>query len=290
MNSLRITDNKLLSTSNVLWEHKEFHIQCGSHILSSLDREMLIFHKREIKTKQFKDLGSKMTVFAAYPLAIDTAQSLDQESFYKALSIFTAFDENTGEYKAFLPHYRLDKVRTLHKNLQLLHQIGLINKLSIDNDMYISGLQDIKDTTIISQEWLMNKELSYLYGLALTWWHWQTNSNSLTTIKINIPLFGQFTHHETTLNNMSKELAIHGLFIDIYKKTTDTIECVISDYDVLAQLALWYNPIANFDKISKKDLAQSLQESLVQYLKNNKFSSEDVELVRKAHIKLLTVN
>jgi hypothetical protein len=94
----------------------------------------------------------------------------------------------------------------------------------------------------------------------------------LSTIKIHIPLFGQFMKYEEMFDRIKKELAQDGIFITTsIQKANDGIIYQInsSDYELLQQMAIFYGPIEKIGKILRYDQSLEAKKQLINFLQTS---------------------
>lgn len=121
-------------------------------------------------------------------------------------------------------------------------------------------------------------------------------NNELVAIKIQIPLFGQFLKYEEQFDNMKKQLAEEGIFINTSsQRNADGMIYQISsnDYELLHMIAKYYEPVEKFEKITKRDFTQEMKTKLIEFLETNteipsEGKEEVIKKLQEGTMKLLT--
>lgn len=116
------------------------------------------------------------------------------------------------------------------------------------------------------------KYISFLFALTLLYGKMESKNGELMSIKIHIPLFGQFMRYEEHLDMMKKRLAQEGIFITASTvRNNDGMVYQIScnDYEVLKNFASYAKGIEKIDKIPKYDLTSEYKKSLLEFIANN---------------------
>jgi len=96
--------------------------------------------------------------------------------------------------------------------------------------------------------------------------------NELASIKIQIPLFGQYGRHTDILDNMMKKLQEHGFFMKVDKLTNKNgivYQISSNDYELLEICAQWYEAVEKFEKITKREFTQEMKITLEEFISTN---------------------
>jgi len=94
----------------------------------------------------------------------------------------------------------------------------------------------------------------------------------LSSIKIQIPLFGQYMRHGEILDNIIQEIENQGIFFKTDKLTNNngmTYQISSNDYELLEIFAKWYEPVEKFEQISKRIFSDEMKDKLIDFIKSN---------------------
>ena len=254
----------------------------------SFDQENCIFyvwHKKEIKLIESKNLWSTMNVFCIkdWFLNIENINENIKSWISTACLIFSAFDEENWWTYNFLPYFPTKLVKeknTLFQKLWL--NIGLSNSPKwtlIKSDLNTSNLE------ILDIQW----QIWFLFGLALLYWKFENKWEKLSAIKIQLPLFGQFLSIWDKIKYIQKNLQHEWIFIQISENTQwdkCTYEITSNDYELLEIFSKLYLPVENFSQITKREQAQEAIEALKIFL-SNEWENELITKINNSCVKLL---
>lgn len=253
------TETKLLCASETLNEAKEYSQTVGGYSFSSFDKEVIVWHKKQFKIVNIKDLGDKMSVF--YRKEDSNIQNnLNTNSFSTGLGLFNAFDEKTGNQYNFLYKYHENKLEELNKYLE---QANIDNKI-IKNDKWIC-----LDKFIGSEISELEDIASFLFALTLLYGKLDIKNGELRSIKIHIPLFGQYLKYQNEFDSILDALDQQGIFASkSIQETNDGITYQISssDYELLQSFVNFYKPIENIEQISKYKIVQETTPLLKEFI------------------------
>ncbi len=140
------------------------------------------------------------------------------------------------------------------------------------------------------------KYASFLFALILIYGKIEAKNNELLSIKIHIPLFGQFMKYEEIFDTMKQTLAQEGIFIttSCQKNAEGAVYQISSnDYELLETYAKWYEPVEKFEKITKRDFTQEMKTKLIEFLETNteipsEGKEEVIKKLQEGTMKLLT--
>jgi hypothetical protein len=114
--------------------------------------------------------------------------------------------------------------------------------------------------------------MSLLFGLLLLYGKIDAKNNELASIKIQIPLFGQYGRHIDILDSMMKKLQQHGFFMKVDKlsnKNGIVYQISSNDYELLEIFAQWYEAVEKFEKISKREFTEEMKSRLIEFIETN---------------------
>ena len=246
-----------------------------------------VWHKKEIKLIESKNLWSTMNVFFLkdWILEINELTYNIRSWILSACQIFNAFDEENGWFYNFLPYFPTKAIEEKNKLFQKLWlNIELSNSpkwvLIKNNEKH--GKITIEDLDI---EW----KIWFLFGLILLYGKFEKKWEKLSAIKIQLPLFGQFLSIWDEIKNTQKNLQDNWIFIQISENIQwdkHTYEITSNDYELLEIFAKLYLPVENFSQITKREQAQEAIEALKLFL-TKEGESELLEKIDNSCVKLL---
>lgn len=233
-----IDQNNLLSIDHPeLPKIREYVYEVGWWRFSDWDKWLVVLHKKDFKVINLKNLGDGMSV-VYIKKSHDIWFKLHDDFFKQAFGLFSWFDEVGWEQIYFFPG--------AHRNKNLA-----------------SPLPCQRDFVSLPQI------LSFLYGLLLLYGKFDVKWNELLSLKIQLPLFGQYLSYQEKLDQLVVELQNSGIFIkkDVLETTNGIIYQMSSnDRELLEIFAKWYQSIEKFEKISKRDFTEEMKSKLVAFL------------------------
>ncbi len=259
---LSIDKNDLLVIENPnIPETKEYCQNVSGFDFCSFDKWLIIYHKKQFKIINLKDLGDKMWVIMIWEKDSELDDlSLDIESMNNALKLFEWFDEETWDKYYFLYKFGENKLEQLNKKLNLLSSEIVVKK----TEKWICC--DYKD------EELSYDPVSFLFGLALVYWDINIKNNDLKSIKIQLPLFGKYKENTDIIDEIIGTLSDNWIFVKIStQETNDGIvyQITSSDYELLKIFARFYEPIEKWLEISKYTDTSKIKDELIEFLETN---------------------
>ena len=275
------------------WEHlytgKEYTLDVQGYCFSTMNKLVFIAHKKEIRLIELKHIGSTMGVFYCVERKEIEALELDTEAFVGASQLFNAWDEEKGESYFFLPYFPHQKVEEVKKKLDVLEM-----NLSLKKDeKWILAESNGK----IDLEYLesLEKKLSFFFGLTLLYGKFEAKGEQLNSIKIHLPLFGQYLKIAEMIEEMVKNLQKEGIFLQVSKNENQrkmSFQISSNDYELLQIFATWYKKIENFSQITKKEFALGNLELLKGFLEQEHIENkaEIISLFDSGTIKILVKN
>ena len=265
---------------------------CHNFQWFSFNEENCIFyvwHKKEIKLIESKNLWSTMNVFLLknWELHVNGLTNNVKDWISTACHIFNAFDEENWWFYNFLPYFptkSVEEKNELFQKLWLNIQLSsssrwvLIENNEWNNEVNIEAL-DI--------EW----KIWFLFGLTLLYWKFENKWEKLSAIKIQLPLFGQFLSIWDGIRNIQKTLQNEWVFIQISENVQwdkRIYEITFNDYELLGIFAKLYLSVENFSQITKREQAQEAIEALKMFLEGEwenglreRINSSCVKLLQK---------
>ena len=256
----------------------------------NFDEENCIFyvrHKKEIKLIESKNLWSTMNVFFLkdWVLNINELTNNIKDWISTACNIFSAFDEENWWFYNFLPYF---PTRTVEEKNEIFRKLWLNIQLSssskwvlIKNNKWNNKI-NIEDLDI---EW----KIWFLFGLTVLYWKFENKWDKLSSIKIQLPLFGQFLSLWDEIKNIQKDLQNNGIFIQISENIQwdkHTYEITSNDYELLEIFAKLYLHVENFSQITKREQTQEAIDALKVFV-SNEWENELINKIDNSCVKLL---
>ena len=272
-------------------ENQQIHtgkIYCHNFQWYNFEWENCIFyiwHKKEIKLIESKNLWSTMNVFYIKDTSLNIKNLNDNIKKWISIACqtFSAFDEESWWTYNFLPYFPTKSVEQKNKIFSKLWlNISLSNSskwVLIKSEWNISNIENLD---IQWQIWL-------LFGLTLLYGKFGNKWNKLSAIKIQLPLFWQFSSTWEQLINIQRNLQENGIFIQISQNSQwdkNTYEISSNDYELLEIFSKLYLPVENFSQITKREQVQEAIEALRSFL----WKEGESELLKKINnscVKLL---
>ena len=257
-----VDDNNILSIENPnIPQTKEYSYNVSGYSFSDFDKWIIVYHKKQFKIINLKDLWDKMWVILVGEHDDEyDGMELNLESMESALKLFDWFDENTGDKYYFLYKFGENKMNELQENLKKLGSKVELKK----TEKWICLPR--------TDEELVYNPISFLFGLVLVYWNFQIKDWDLKAIKVQIPLFGKYMEEQDIIDEMVAVLAENGLYVNKNIQRTDDgiiYELTSSDYELLQHFARFNEPIEKWLKISKYDDVLNVKKELIEFIKTN---------------------
>ncbi|MFA5747644.1 MAG: hypothetical protein WC872_00860 [Candidatus Absconditabacterales bacterium] len=282
---LTIDKNNILCIENEnIPKTKEYFYNVGGYNFSDYDKGIIVYHKKQIKIINLKNLGNGMSIFYIknnkYPLV-----NFEKTSFVSGLCNYKGFDENTGQSYFFIPKFH-ENIEKFNNMLNfLLSDIYLEKK---NKGLCVSGNLDLNKNDNINF-------INQIFAFILLYGKFDSKNDELISFKFHLPLFGSFLGQKDYLDEHINKLEKQGLFVkkNIIESNDGIIYQVSSnDYELLQILAKLYEPIAKFDKIHKYEQILEIKKSLLEFIKTDKQipesgKKETIKKIENGIIKLL---
>ena len=282
---LAIDQNNLLVIENPnIPQTKEYNYNVGGYEFSSFDKWVIVYHKKQFRLINLKDLWEKMWVIMVWGSNEETGKTkLDINSMNNALKIFEWFDEETWDKYNFLYKFAENKLEYLNKKLSLLWSKIKLKKTS----KWICCPMDNEDGE--------NEAMSFLFGLALVYGNIDIKNWNLKSIKIQVPLFGTYREKSELLDMIVEHISGENIFLKTsVQETNDGIvyQITSSDFELLQIFARFYEPIEKWLEISKHTDTLKIKEELMEFLNTNteipsEWKSEILNEIENWMIKIL---
>ncbi len=205
--------------------NKIYQLEFAGNFFALKDRKVLVFHKKQILTKNLKDVWQGMSVFFANTKKITLTKMPDLDFFLLALTLFESFDENDGQKYCFLYKKNSQELKNI---ISIIDKIEKNHKIKYQYQNWISKI--FTETKLNFQEFInnidnynLNEILWFIRMLGIIYWKYQTkkiqdpnNFNKLnqesfgktiiSNIKIQIPLFWQYLSYQENFDTIFKYL------------------------------------------------------------------------------------
>jgi len=108
-----------------------------------------------------------------------------------------------------------------------------------------------------------------LYGLTLLYGKFEAKGKELLSIKIQIPLFGQYLAYQDKFDVLIGQLSRQGFFLkrDVLETSNGIVYQISSnDWELLEIFAKWHEAIEKFEKITRKEFTEEMKTALIAFL------------------------
>lgn len=263
---------------------KEFSQIVWGHVFSDFDKGVLVWHKKQIKIVNLKNLGNGMAVFYVKSDKDIAYGALDVPSFVAWLCNFSAFDEEQGNTYFFIPKFREDLAHINH----VLKKLGVPVSLE-KTAKWICVVGDFVKSDQIDF-------VSQMFAFVLLYGKLDIKNNELVSFKFHLPLFGAYLAQKEYFDKAIADLQAQWFFLkkDILVSNDGIIYQVsCGDYELLQAFAKIYEPIAKITKIPKYEQNQDAKKAVLEFINNDsqipeEGRSEVIEQIEKWTLKLLT--
>lgn len=216
---------------------KEYTYEVAWLRFSDWDKWMIVLHKKDFKIVNLKNLWDGMNV--VYIKNNDLWQlDIKQNCIQQAFGLFNSFDEVLWQQKYFFPWART-------------------------NNESIAPVS-------CNWEFATSEEiLSFFYWLILLYWKFESKWTELMSIKIQIPLFGQYLKYQESFDYLIKLLQRQWIFFK--RDSLETNNWIIyqissNDWESLGIFAKWHETIEKFEKITRKEFTEQMKAKLLAFL------------------------
>ena len=246
-----------------------------------------VWHKKEIKLIESKNLWSTMNVFFLkdWILEVNELTNTIKDWILTACQIFNAFDEENWWFYNFLPYF---PTKSVEEKNELFKKLWL-NILLSNSPKWVLIKNNESENKVNIENLDIEWKIWFLFGLILLYWKFENKWEKLSAIKIQLPLFGQFLSIWDEIKNIQKSLQNEWIFIQISENIQwdkHTYEITSNDYELLQIFAKLYLPVENFSQITKREQAQEAIETLKNFLWKEG-ESELIEKINSSCVKLL---
>lgn len=239
---------------------KDYNLRFESKSLNTKDKQTIAIKKSQIVENNLKNVWDGRSCFFGQQRDRHENLNLDPKDILTWLSLFDAFDEDTGQIYFFYPKVWESTISKVILDYWLNWKI-LKNRIFLDkNNIWLLSSLDRKSS------------LGLLFGLAVIYGRFDIKNTTLYSIQIQIPLFGKYMRHEEMFDNIAKILSDEFIFINTSKKITNDgliYQISITDRELLSAFARHYKDL-EITKIASKDLTEFQISALKQYLEEKK--------------------
>jgi hypothetical protein len=197
-----ITNNNLVALSQPLTTGKEYTHHCNGKTFTDFNHTLVVYHKRQFKTVEWKDLGPKMSVIYLQKTPTQTIQP-NQETLQWCLKRYQGFDEQLNQKYFFL--HDVDENVFNETSDDIMKLLGISNTIK-------HGSQHRITTTIEKPTPVHNLEnaSNVLFFLSTLYGKWDVreiqNQNHLRALTIQLPILSQNTYLLTWFEEMHQHL------------------------------------------------------------------------------------
>jgi len=296
---ISIDQNNLLviENPNIPKLKKYDHIASG-YKFSDYDKWIIVYHKKEIKIINLKNLWDNMNIFYVNKRDPLIENHWDLDWVVTAFTLFSGFDENIWNKYFFIP--RMKEVEFEQLNLKL-EKLWIDIKLEKNEKWIVIKGQlnlDINSiTTIFANETGMTNVLSFLFGLVLIYGKMEIKNWEIIWIKIHIPLFGQYVKYKESMDELIKNLQSEWIFLNnsILQNWEWIIYQISSwDYELLWSFINFYQSVEKVQKIFKQEFTEKAKSELINFIDINEqvpenWKEEVLRMIDDGVMKILTV-
>lgn len=266
----------------MLWYENDFHclaIQDKSfdtgktyqqnfqgYLINQKNEKYLVFHKKEIKIVDFKDIGETMGILLLIEREKDQKKEekiwLSQESFACAWRLFPWFDEFSGETYFYLPHFPLKEIETTNHLFQSLEIAFHVEKTE-KGVFFLSNENSENSWKKIEELQEPSDFFSFLFGLTLLYGKFEVKNEEFRSFKIHLPLFGPYLQYKETLDTIIKTLQKKYYFL----QTSENQQNGVLSYQISCNdgeiLAIFDQRMQQNRTITKQNLYQEVEKLLM---------------------------
>lgn len=294
-----IDQNNLLAIENPnIPKLKEYTNIASGYRFSDYDKWIIVYHKKEIKIINLKNLWDNMNIFYVNKRESLIENNLDLDWFLAAVVLFSGFDENTWNKYFFIPRMKEVELEPLNIKLEKLWIDIKLEK----NEKWIvvkSWLDMYKKSTaaIFDNDANIGNILSFLFGLVLIYGKMDIKNWEIIWIKIHIPLFGQYIKYKESIDEIIKNLQNEWIFLNhSILQNWDWIVYQINswDYELLWSFVNFYQSVEKVQKIFKQEFTEKAKSELINFIDINEqvpenWKEEVLRMIDDGVMKVLTV-
>ena len=246
-----------------------------------------VWHKKEIKLIESKNLWSTMNVFFIKDsgLEINNINDNIKTRIMCACQIFYAFDEENWWTYNFLPYF---PTKLVEEKNEIFKKLWLNISLS-NSSKWVLITNNESHSKILIEDLDIQWQIWFLFWLTLLYWKFENKWDKLSAIKIQLPLFWQFSSTWDEIKNIQKQLQSNWIFVQISENTQwdkCTYEITSNDYELLEIFSKFYLPVEKFSQITKREQAQEAIDALKVFLWK-RWENEIINKINNSCVKLL---
>ena len=259
---LILDTNNIISIWPITTDWKQFTRSFFGYPIISFDHTVLVYHKKEITQKHWKDVGAGQSVFMVRTwvnifrsdnlLVVDESNQSANTPLNKWLAriwfdILYKYDDEKWE--------TINIAKPYTTVLEFANSAFGISRSALVMPSYEKCL----DTHVLP---------SFLFGIALAHGKWTIKNEELFPIKITIPLTSSLLGKKEFFEKMNGVLHSHQIIHTVQYIQTGTYEVMqltLHDPALLSQFSQWLDPIVKITKISTLENTQKVYEILEKY-------------------------
>lgn len=271
---------------------KEYRFSLSDYQITSYDKGIFVYHKKQRKLIHLKNLGNGMQVCYLQEKSLPEYR-LNISVVERTLAMFSWFNEETGEKYCFLPFYSRDVVKLQQ---YLLTNFGISCQITKEKQgTFVRGLKEVWSVPESDEELF-----SHLFALVILYWTFEIKNNELLSAKSHIPLFSTWNiMSELFIKEYLPRLQELGIFISsstVQNWDRTILQLTMNDWELLECFAKWLNLYQKTELIlqgtSLQKKQHEIRDQLLDFITSNpelKVSGQEecLELIRKNRIKLL---
>lgn len=248
---LLVDTNNILSIWPITTNWKEYVRSFFWYPISAFDHTVLVYHKKEITQKQWKDVGAGQSVLMIrHNMAGEAKESTQPFNKWLARIWFDLLYKYDSEKWETINIAKPDSTLLEFANCAFGTSRMALVMPSYDSCLLPSSIS------------------SFLFGIAVGHGKWTIKNDELFPIKITIPLTSSLLGKKEFFEKMTAVLHSNHIIHTVQYVQTGTYEVMqltLHDAALLHQFSLWLDPIVKIAKISTLDYTQKVYEILVKY-------------------------
>lgn len=228
---------------------KVYHQNFQGYLVTSANEKYIVFHKKQIKIVDLKEIGNSMGVIFLYSKREVIKIWLNLESFSFAWKLFSWFDEYSWEKYFYLPYCsqkQQEATTMILENGNFPFSVTQSSKWMLfqTSQPFSDDLQTF--FSLLSHENLSESDLesclSFLFALVILYGKFEVKNNELRSIKIHFPLFWSYLSYKDTFHQLILLLQQQGYFFQVSENVQwdfCSYQITSNDGEVLKIFAWW---------------------------------------------------
>ena len=249
---------------------KEYRFSLSGYQISSYDKAILAYHKRQRKLMNLKNLGEGMQVCYLQDQPLPEYK-LNISMLERTLAMFSWFNEETGETYRFLPFFSKDTEKLQKESSEMFWINCTISKES--QGVIIRWLTKRWEAPQSDEE-----ILSFLFALIRMYGHLEHKDWQVFSAKAHIPLFSIRNNLEQLFAECFSRLQSLGLFATfgtIAQGRKTTFQFSTNDAELLRLFVQWWNekkPDSHFSLENFEQKQLEIKDQLLDFITSEECS------------------